>query len=76
MIKSLLLDLGQCHCHRIYRPLFPFQLSPGRGESRDLLWLKSFTGYMKSYEDFVKTEKVDWVIRGDDDTFFVRAVGR
>lgn len=40
-------------------------------ESRAAVWQKTLTGYMRAYQDYVLMDKVDWIVRGDDDTFFV-----
>lgn len=46
----------------------------GRPEARSLLGLKNFAGHYNAYK-FSRTHRVDWIIRADDDTFFVRRAG-
>lgn len=57
---------------RLSAPLISFRLAcTGIPESKQALWYKSRTGYMRAYEEYVLTNKIDWIVRGDDDTFFV-----
>ena len=49
-------------------PVIPTIISPTE-EIYDNLWLKTKLGFQKAYESYL--QKVDWVLKADDDTFII-----